>query len=301
MASFFEFGGSGILLTSASIGGGGEPTGSLQRMFFESSDSNGTNFQIRIPSQSTGDAREDTIALYLTASGISPFVGIGTNDPKTALDVKDFSDTGEGTVQVFESSRSNRGGDAGDKAGTLLFTVPSGSYGDYKTSGSIASIESEITSINEEGVTGDLVFKSAATVKAPPSEVFRINQTTSYFSSSLRTQQALLIGANTVQMTNEEDTPSGDGLQTIDSFSDSVYKGAVYDYTLVDSSNGYARIGNFMVISDGTSVSYTDTSTRTLGSDPVEPTITSTRSGGLVLVQITNGNGYVFKSLRKLI
>ena len=300
MARYFSYGGSGIYVVSSSINNGYE-TGSLQRMLFESPAREGIDFQIRIPSQSTGDAREDTIALYITASGKNPFIGIGTDDPKTALDVKDFSDTGEGTVQVFESSRSDRGGDVGDKAGTLLFTVPSSSFGDYKTSGSIASIESEITEINEEGVKGDIIFKSSDTVKAAPTEVFRVNQTTSYFSSSLRTQQALLIGANTVQMTNEEDTPSGDSLQTIDSFSDSVYKGAVYDYTLVDSSNGYARTGNFMVISDGTSVSFTDTSTRALGSDPTEPTLTADRSGGLVRLRITNGGGYVFKSLRKLI
>ena len=301
MATFYEYNGlDGVILVSASFMSG-SATGSFQRFFLESPSPAGVDFQIRIPSQSTGDSSEDTIALYLTASGRSPFVGIGTDDPKTVLDVRDFSDTGDGTIQVFESSRSDRGGDVGDKAGTLLFTVPSRSFGDYKTSGSIASIESEITSINELGVTGDLVFKSAASVKAPPSEVFRVNQTTSYFSSSLRTQQALLIGANTVQMTNEEDTPSGDSLQTIDSFSDSVYKGAVYDYTLVDSSNGYARTGNFMVISDGTSVSFTDTSTRALGSDPTEPTLTADRSGGLVRLRITNGGGYVFKSLRKLI
>jgi len=301
MASFFEFGGGGILLTSASIGGGGEPTGSLQRMFFETPTSTGVDFQIRIPSQSTGASDEDTIALYLTASGISPFVGIGTNDPKTALDVKDFNDNGEGTIQVFESSRSGRGGDVGDKAGTLLFTVPSSSFGDYKTSGSIASIESEITSISELGVTGDLIFKSAASVKTAPTEVFRVNQTTSYFSSSLRTRQALLIGTSTVQITNEEDTPSGDSIETIDSFSDSSFKGAVYDYTLIDSSNGYARIGNFMVISDGSSVSFTDTSAKALGGDSTEPTLTADRSSGLVRLRITNGNGYVFKSLRKLI
>lgn len=301
MATFYEYSGlDGVILVSASFMSG-SATGSFQRFFLESPSSAGVDFQIRIPSQSTGDSDEDTIALYLTASGRSPFVGIGTDDPKTALDVRDFNDNGEGTIQVFESSRSGRGGDVGDKAGTLLFTVPSSSFGNFQTSGSIASIESEITSISELGVTGDLIFKSAASVKAAPSEVFRVNQTTSYFSSSLRTRQALLIGTSTVQITNEEDTPSGDSIETIDSFSDSSFKGAVYDYTLIDSSNGYARIGNFMVISDGSSVSFTDTSAKALGGDSTEPTLTADRSGGLVRLRITNGNGYVFKSLRKLI
>ena len=289
MATFYEYSGlDGVILVSASFMSG-SATGSFQRFFLESPSSAGVDFQIRIPSQSTGDSDEDTIALYLTASGRSPFVGIGTDDPKTALDVRDFNDNGEGTIQVFESSRSGRGGDVGDKAGTLLFTVPSSSFGDYKTSGSIASIESEITSISELGVTGDLIFKSAASVKAAPSEVFRVNQTTSYFSSSLRTRQALLIGTSTVQITNEEDTPSGDSIETIDSFSDSSFKGAVYDYTLIDSSNGYARIGNFMVISDGSSVSFTDTSAKALGGDSTEPTLTADRSGGLVRYELLMG------------
>lgn len=302
MSSAINYGGNGIEAFSGSLNSSGSFIPSTISFILQHATPNYVGAQLIIPSASTGDPREDTIALFITSSGKNPLIGVGTNDPKSALDVKDVSDTGEGTLQVFESSRTLTGGSVGDKAGTLLFTVPSGSFNDYKTSGSVASIESEITEVNELGVKGDLVFKSSATVKSAPSEVFRVNQTLSNFSSSLKTHGSLTIGTNSVLMTNIEDTPNNDSLQTIDSFSDSIYDGAIYDYTLVDSINGYGRIGQFMVISDGTNVSYTDTSTRALGSDPVEPTITATHSGaGTVQVQITNGGGYVFKSLRKLI
>ncbi len=300
MAIQYSFGSGGMNILSGSLNANGFITSSIQTFSLRATGSAGSQFQIIIPSGSTGE-NVDTTALFITSSGSTPFLGIGTTNPKSSLDIRDVSDTGEGTLQIFESSRSDRGGNVGDKAGTLLFTVPSGSFNDYRSSGSIATIESEITTVNDEGVAGDLVFKSAASTKVAPSEVFRVNQITSNFSSSLKTHGSLTIGTNSVLMTNIEDTPSGDGLQTINSFSISVYKGAIYDYTLVDSTNGYARVGNFMVISDGTNVSFTDTSTKALGGDSTEPTLTAALSGTLIQVKITNGNGYVFKSLRKLI
>ena len=45
-----------------------------------------------IPSQSAGGAN-DVKALTISASGINPRVGIGTNDPKGVFDFKDVGDT----------------------------------------------------------------------------------------------------------------------------------------------------------------------------------------------------------------
>jgi hypothetical protein len=175
MASFFEFGGSGILLTSASIGGSGEPTGSLQRMFFESSDPNGTDFQIRIPSQSTGDTQDDTIALYITASGRSPFVGIGTNDPQSTFDIKEVKDDAQGSKFFLRSARPTKGADPSDAAGTIQFIIDSGSYNDLSTSGSVASITTDVLSVTDEGAAGNLLLKVATSEKTAPEEVFKLS------------------------------------------------------------------------------------------------------------------------------
>ena len=184
----------------------------------------------------------------------------------------------------------------------MNFTVESGSFNDYKTSGSVAVIDSEVTEVSALGVRGDLVLKTSATTKAAPKEVLRINSTNSYFSSSLKVLQNLTIGANTVLMTNIEVTVSGDSEQNLTTFASNDNDGAIYDYVLVDSSNGYARTGQFMVCHNGTTVSYTDTSTRAVGGDTSEPVLSALDpSLGIIAVRITNGDGYTFKSLRKLI
>jgi len=273
------------------------PKESASIEFTLADDSNDPALMIKVRDENSG---KQIPALYVSQSGGRPLIGVGTTTPRSAFDVRDIKDDGSGTEFVFQTTRTSQGGQIGDKAGTINFTVDSGSYADYKTSGSIALIESEVTGIDATGVKGDLIFKSSNNTKLAPTEVLRINSSTSTFKSALKTEQSLTIGSNSVLITNIEDTPSGDTLQTIDLFSLGTYDGAVYDYTLVDSGNGYMRIGQFMVISDGSTVSYTDTSTRAIGGDISEPVLSATYSGG-VAVQITNGGGYVFKSLRKLI
>jgi len=250
----------------------------------------------------TGKGASVVDALYISQSGRRPLIGIGTQDPKSALDIRDVKDDGTGTEFVLKTTRSGAGASIGDKAGTLNFTVESGSFNDYKTSGSVAVIDAEVTGVSELGVQGDLVLKTASTTKSAPKEVLRINSFNSYFSSSLKVLQNLTIGQNTVLMTNIEVTVSGDSEQNLTTFASNNNDGAIYDYVLVDSSNGYARTGQFMVCHNGTTVSYTDTSTRPVGGDTSDPVLTALDPAlGIVAVRITNGDGYTFKSLRKLI
>lgn len=238
--------------------------------------------------------------LYISQSGRIPRVGIGTTDPKSALDVKDIRDDGTGTEFVLKTTRSTQGAQVGDKAGTLSFTVDSGSFNDYRTSGSVAAIESEITSVDETGVTGDLILRSSNATKSAPAEVLRINQTESSFSSSIKTHGALTIGPNSIYITNEEDTSISTESETIDLWVTASYNGAIYDYTLVKAGTG-GRVGQFMVMALDGEITYTDTSAPSIGGITKYPEITATLSGDDVSIVLISGSGYNFKSLRKLI
>jgi hypothetical protein len=81
----------------------------------------------------------------------------------------------------------------------------------------------------------------------------------------------------------------------IDTFSATDFVGAVYTYTLHDFGVG-ARTGQFMIVTDGTEIEFTDNTTNAIGTDVDEPELTAHLSGGNVVVRVTNGNGYTFKA-----
>ena len=90
---------------------------------------------------------------------------------------------------------------------------------------------------------------------------------------------------------------ASDSATNVDTFATATYTGAIYDYTLVDTTVG-ARAGQFMVAQDNGSITFTDTSTKHLF-DPTIPEITAQINGSNVEVQVTNGNGYTFKAFAK--
>ena len=90
---------------------------------------------------------------------------------------------------------------------------------------------------------------------------------------------------------------ASDSATNVDTFATATYTGAIYDYTLVDTTVG-ARAGQFMVAQDNGSITFTDTSTKHLF-DPTIPEITAQINGANVEVQVTNGNGYTFKAFTK--
>jgi len=97
--------------------------------------------------------------LTLSSSGQDPRIGIGNENPKTTLDLKEVKDNTVGAEILIRSSRTTKGGDVGDGAGKILFVIDSGSYNDVKTSGSVAIITTEVTAINDKMAGGDLLFK----------------------------------------------------------------------------------------------------------------------------------------------
>ena len=145
-------------------------------------------------------------AVRMLISGGESRVGIGFDteigdEPKFPLDIKSIKDTGEGTKFVLRHARPTKGAETGDTAGKILFTIDSGSFGDIESSGSAGSIESDILEADATGVTGDIIVKTSYIKNEAPTEVFRVNQLTSNFSSSLRVQGNQLTVDNTVVAT----------------------------------------------------------------------------------------------------
>ena len=238
--------------------------------------------------------------MFLSYSSKEPKIGVGTSQPKSIFDIKSIADNSIGTELLIRSARTElKGGDTGDAAGKIIFSIDSSSYNNLKTSGSVAIITSEVTSISSEGAAGDLILKASNTDKNEPSEVLRINNDTSIFSSSLNVKgQLLTLSSSQFAVINA--TINSDADSNVNTFSTSVYKGGFYDYTLMSSAG--ARIGQFMVLSGSSNLTFTDTSAPAIGGDPVEPSLSASFSGpNLISVRITNGNGYTFKAIRKLL
>lgn len=100
------------------------------------------------------------------------------------------------------------------------------------------------------------------------------------------------------EITTVNFTLSSDSATIVDSFNTSSYNGAIYDYTLLDEGVG-CRTGQFFVTQDNNNINSTDTSTKAIGGDSSIPSIDALISGENVNIQITNGNGYTFKSFIK--
>ena len=98
-------------------------------------------------------------------------------------------------------------------------------------------------------------------------------------------------------LSNISTTLASDSATNVDTFNTASYTGAIYDYILIDATVG-TRAGQFMVAQDNGGITFTDTSTQHL-TDPVIPEISAQINGADVEVQVTNGNGYTFKSFVK--
>ena len=108
------------------------------------------NITFTLTSQSFG-GNNDVKALVVSASQDRPFIGIGTDNPKSTFDVKDVQNSALGTRFLLKSTRtSTEGAQVGDSAGSINFAIDSASYNDIFTSGSVASIDSRVRSIDEQ-------------------------------------------------------------------------------------------------------------------------------------------------------
>ena len=144
-------------------------------------------------------------ALYISQSNGALKLGINTDDPKTAFDIKDVKGDGSGTELVLKVSRPDKGASVNDTAGKINFLIDSASYKDYSTSASIASIEADVTAVGKDGAAGKLVFKTADqnSTKGGPIEVFRLQKdgldltdTVAVITGRLETTSGVAAGAN---------------------------------------------------------------------------------------------------------
>ena len=113
--------------------------------------------------------------MFVSKSGRNARIGIGTDNPQSTFDFKDVEDSTQGTQLFLRSARTDKGADPNDNAGTVNFTIDSGSYNDLATSGSIAQISTEVKNVSAEGVIGDLILKAAVTEKDAPIEIMRVS------------------------------------------------------------------------------------------------------------------------------
>jgi len=136
--------------------------------------SEGTQFQILIPSGSTGE-NVDTTALFITSSGKNPLIGIGTSNPIRAFDVQETQDDSSGAQFLIRSARTAiKGADPGDAAGTINFIINSSSFSNIEESGSLARITTEVLTESDEGIIGKLIFQTAANEKLAPTTVMQL-------------------------------------------------------------------------------------------------------------------------------
>ena len=261
-----------------------------------------------------------TEVMYVSKSGREPRIGIGTNTPKTALDIYDRKDDGSGTKLLLRTSRETVGGQVGDIAGTINFTIDSGSYNNIETSGSLATISAEVKSISKDGVYGHLKLSTAKSADESPVDLWQMgyeaDETNLGINSSV-TSGSINIkrsgGSNGGHITLSDTTNNSSiGITTItetisgvdDNFfsfvtaSDGVtYDGAIFDYTLKKVGTG-VRVGQFMVAWDGSNLEFTDTSAPAIGG---ADTIQLSASLGIntCILNAYDGDGFTFKALMK--
>ena len=147
-------------------------------------DANDNELKITIPATHS-NLTEDIIPLYITASGINPRVGVGVTSPLTTFDFKDVEDATTGTELLLRNSRISEGAQVGDSAGKLFFTIDSSSFTDVKTEGAIATIETQVDSVDYTGVTGELIFSVAQGKSVAPVNKLKINPTLTQITGSL--------------------------------------------------------------------------------------------------------------------
>jgi len=112
--------------------------------------------------------------LFISKSGDSPRIGIGTTNPKQAFDIKEILDSDRGSELLIRSSRTTKGADDGDGAGRINFAIDSSSFGDIETSGSAAEIASIVDQIDSSGVKGSLSFRVSSQKTGASTEKLRI-------------------------------------------------------------------------------------------------------------------------------
>lgn len=141
--------------------------------------------------------------MFSTGSNNEPRVGIGFEKDETLLkvfEIKTKSDTPEGSEFLIRSSRLSKGAEVGDLGGAIRFSIDSASFQEITTSGSIALIDSIVTTVEPEGVTGDLAFNVASSARSSPTEIMRLrgDNNSVDVTGSFHTTKGTKFGTSTV-------------------------------------------------------------------------------------------------------
>jgi hypothetical protein len=272
-------------------------------------------------------------------SGGEARVGIGFNDPLekplTTLDVKSQIDSAEGTQIFLRSSRTTFGAQVGDSAGAISFLVDSASFtteskDQFQASGSIAIIDSEVTTVDKKGVTGalkfnyhsisdyitrtafaigdvygngsDLIVQSTAdrTELKPSSNTFPNSYLTiEYGSGSYLQENKVELTFITASITSDTETTIGTAF--IGGTSNAGYYSFIVEYSLISGASSplttAGRTGQFMAVTNGGIVhDFTDFSTPSIGNESSPPILSCSSAGNLV---IKSGSGYTFRGYIK--
>ena len=261
------------------------------------------------------------LKLSHTGSNDEPRVGIGFNSNETVektFEIKSKKDSTEGTEIILEGSRISVGAQVGDSAGKISFVINSGSFNNKFTSGSIATLDSVVTGINETGVRGHLLIGTSRSNTNPPTPFWRFGygadpRVGGNFGTITTGSLNIVRPSNAIdeQITLTHTDESYIGLQYITSsvdtnaeailnsmnFVSTGHNGIIYDYNLWKDGIG-GRTGQIMAVMSASIVEMTDVSTPHIGSG-TPPSFTTSISNETFQLSITNGDGYIFKAFTK--
>ena len=280
--------------------------------------------------QSSNLSTSGSVLMRLSHSGSDndPRVGVGfdLNEPiLTPFDVKSKQNSAEGTEIFLRSSRTTKGADIGDSAGSITFLIDSGSFNtgskeQFEISGSIAKIDSEVTAVDSSGVTGHLKldFWRGSNSQgnlwrmgygADPSIPGAFGSTTSGSINIVRSSQGSVptpsltftqthIADAEIRIHNHiKETIPNNNATYVAAFDTSDSKGAIIEYILYNGTTG-SRVGQLYLVFDGTNTPLiTDIGAPGIGTGNTPSfTVDGTTTVGLL---VTNGQGYIFKGLIK--
>lgn len=294
------------------------------------------NLIFRVSDTSNLTASGSEVARMFNSGGEAR-VGIGFTDPLekplTTLDIKSQIDSAEGTQIFLRSSRTTLGAQVGDSAGSISFLVDSASFTTeskdrFQASGSIAVIDSEVTTVDKKGVTGLLKFNYYNVSDYTNRTLFTIGDrsggeyvaqlsadfneikpgpgflesylTIEYGSGSILNEDKVELSFITASIPSDAVTNVINNM-FLSNTKPNGYYSIIIDYNLISGAasplTAAGRTGQFMAISTdiGVIVDFTDFSTPSIGNEP-SPPILSCSNGNLV---ITNGNGYTFRGFTK--
>jgi len=256
-----------------------------------------------------------------TGSNNEPRVGIGFDSNERVektFEIKSKKDSAEGTELILEGSRTSVGAQIGDSAGKLSFIINSGSFGNKFSSGSIITIDSVVTGVNETGARGHLLIGASKSTTLEPSPFWKFGygadpRVGGNFGTMTTGSLNIVRPNNAVedQITLTHTDESYIGLQyttsSINSNDETIldqmnfvttgHNGIIYDYNLWKDGIG-GRTGQIMAVMSASIVEMTDVSTLHIGSG-TPPSFTTSISNETFQLSITNGDGYSFKAFTK--